>query len=458
MVDTPRVIIVGAGPAGTRAAETLVRHGIRPLMVDEALQGGGQIYRRQPPSFHRTARKVYGFEAARATRLHAAFDAIRPAIDYRPATVIWNATGDALYATSCAGGPTERLPYDSLILATGAADRVIPFPGWTTAGVYTLGAAQIALKYQACAIGSRVAFVGTGPLLYLVAYQYMSAGAKVTCVLDTTPFGWKMRVAPRLLASGPAFAKGLYYMARLRLHGVPMVHGIVPVAVRGASFVEGLAWRGPEGGEQVVECDAIGLGYGVQSETQLADLLGCDFTYEPRSRQWLPVADEDGRTSRGGIYVAGDGRRVRGADFAEAAGELAALALLSDREHKVDEARVEWLRRRMVTGLRWAEALQDCFPVPHEHIAGLPDETILCRCEAITAGELRATAREVGSREINRSKALSRVGMGRCQGRYCGLSAVTLLAEETGCAPSEIGRLRGQAPLKPIPIRFEAAG
>ncbi|MGE0717587.1 MAG: FAD-dependent oxidoreductase [Alphaproteobacteria bacterium] len=451
-MEDSRFVVVGAGPAGTRAAETFVRHGVRPLVLDEAPVSGGQIYRRQPAGFTRSAKALYGFEAGRAQSLHAAFDALAGKIDHRPGTLVWNLRDGAVYATPSAGGPTDRIPFRALVLATGATDRVIPFPGWTTAGVYTMGAAQISLKYQACAIGERVVFMGTGPLLYLVAYQYAKAGATVAAVLDTTSFATKRRALGKLLAVPQALLKGLWYVGWLRTHGIPVHEGIVPVRAEGKEAVSAVVYRDAAGRERRVECDAVGFGYHLQSETQLADLAGVPFAWEPGSRQWLPEADADGRTTVAGVYLAGDGRRVRGADFAEAAGELAASAALKDAGTAVPDARVAELRRILDRGLAWGTALQAMFPVPHRFLDDLAPETVLCRCEGVTVGDARHAASDLGAREINRAKALSRIGMGRCQGRYCGLSAASVLG---GADPVAASRIRGQAPVKPVPLRHE---
>lgn len=216
-------VIIGAGPAGIRAAQTLVAHGVRPVLLDEASRGGGQIYRQQPANFRRSAKALYGFEADKARALHNTLEQLREQIDYRPETLVWNAEQQVL-DTLQQGRLADRLAFDRVIVATGATDRVLPIPGWTLPGVYTLGAAQIALKFQGCAIGERVVLAGSGPLLYLVAYQYAKAGATVSAVLDTSPFSAQVRALPRLLLQPGTFAKGLYYRAWLTRKGVP-VHG-----------------------------------------------------------------------------------------------------------------------------------------------------------------------------------------------------------------------------------------
>lgn len=211
----PRVVVVGAGPAGGRAAARLVEAGLRPVVIDEAAAGGGQIYRRQPRNFGRAAKALYGFEAKKAKAVHAAFDALLPRIDYRPETLAWNIYDGAVHLLH--GARSSALPFDALILAPGATDRVIPLPGWTLPGVYSLGGAQIALKAQACAIGARCVFLGTGPLLYLVAYQYAKAGAKVSAVLDSSAFSRRLAALPALAARPDTLAKGMYYSAWLAM-------------------------------------------------------------------------------------------------------------------------------------------------------------------------------------------------------------------------------------------------
>ena len=212
------VVIIGAGPAGIRAAQTLVEHGVRPVLLDEAARGGGQIYRRQPANFKRSAVKLYGFEARKANALHQTIDTLREQLDYRPETLVWNAEDGAL--DTLHDGHAARLAFSKVIVATGATDRILPVPGWTLPGVYSLGAAQIALKFQGCAIGERVVFAGSGPLLYLVAYQYAKAGAKVVAVLDSSPFSAQARALPGLLSQPATLAKGIYYRGWLTAHGI----------------------------------------------------------------------------------------------------------------------------------------------------------------------------------------------------------------------------------------------
>src|SRR5258706_36785 len=331
----PRVIIGGAGPAGVRCAEALLAAGVRPTPVDESRRDGGQIYRRQPETFSRPYAKLYGTEAARAEDLHRSFERLRPRIDYRPETLAWNVSDRKLHVVH--DGHASALPYDALIVCSGATDRLMPVKGWQFAGTYSLGAAQIALKAQACAIGRQVVFLGSGPLLYLVASQYVQAGAQVAAVLDTSRAGQRLRALPKLLARPDVLKKGAAPVASLKEAGVTAT-----------------------------------------------------------------TLDE-----------------------------------LKRRQQKMDRFRL---------------GLVEAFPWPAAQAARLSDDTVVCRCEGITVGELRRVIRDEGACEANRAKAFSRVAMGRCQGRYCGHAAAEIIADAAGVPVEQVGRLRGQAPVKPLAI------
>jgi NADPH-dependent 2,4-dienoyl-CoA reductase/sulfur reductase-like enzyme len=442
------VIIVGAGPAGTRAAEALVAAGLRPIVIDEGQFSGGQIYRRQPTNFTRGHEALYGADAGKARALHDAFDALRDRIDYRPQTLAWTVSDDRLHIVT--NGIASVLRFDALILATGATDRLAPVAGWTMPGCYSLGGAQIALKAQACSIGARPVFLGTGPLLYLVAFQYLKAGIVPTAVLDTSPFAAQLKALPDLAVRPGILARGLNFRLRLWAAGIRIENGVMPIAIAGTGQVEGVLYRAADGTERRVACDAVGMGFHLRSETQLADLAGCGFVFDVESGQWRPEADNDGRTTRPDVYAAGDGARLLGADAAEVAGKLAALAALADLGTEVNMAEVVRLRKRMSQLNRFRRGLATAFPWPAQLAAASSNEVIVCRCEAITAGDIRDAAIAKGAPELNRAKALSRVGMGRCQGRFCGSAAAEILAAVHGVPLAEVGRLRGQPPIKPL--------
>jgi NADPH-dependent 2,4-dienoyl-CoA reductase/sulfur reductase-like enzyme len=453
-----RVVVVGAGPAGVRAAETLVAAGLTPILVDEAKTAGGQIYRRPPANFTRSPQALYGSEADKAVALHETFDRLADKIEHRGESLAWALEPGRLHVSHTPRGITSEFGFDALILATGATDRTFPLPGWTRPGVYTLGGAQVALKAQGTAIGRRVVFAGTGPLLYLVACQYLKAGASIAAVIDTASLVDQMAGVRGMMRRPHVLIRGAGFVATLRLAGIPVVTGARLLAfegdgtgVTGVTFATGRRVR-------TVACDAVGYGYHLRAESQLADLAGCAFSWQATPAQWLPDVDDVGRSSVKGVYLAGDGATLAGADAAEVSGKLAALAVLSDLGLTVDKRESERLQAAHRNLIGFRDGVMTAFPWPGRRLAAaIADDTAVCRCEMITAGEIRAVAGKVaGADDVNRAKAFSRAGMGRCQGRFCGHAAAEITAAARGVPTESVGRLRGQAPVKPLPIKTRA--
>lgn len=448
-----RVVIVGAGPAGSRCAEALVAAGITPVVIDENNRDGGQIYRRQPSGFTRPYSQLYGSEADKAKALHDCFDRLRPLIDYRPETLVWNIADGQLHCVS--NGQHSTLDYDAVILCTGATDRLMPVRGWHLPGNYSLGGAQIGLKTQAISVGRKVIFLGTGPLLYLVAKQHLDAGVMIAGVLDTSSRIRKLRALPKLLAQPKLLLQGFKYWTQLRLARVPIYQGVEPLEIKGNTNT-GLSSICFHAAREIrtIDCDAVASGYHLRPESQLADLAGCDFHFDDYSEQWLVTVDPAGRTSVEGVYSAGDGANIRGADAAELSGWRVAQAYLEDIGRPVNEPLIQEREKSLQAFERFRIGVSQAFKWPASLVRTLTREAIVCRCEMITAGQLRDAATQRKTYEFNRVKAFCRVGMGRCQGRYCSQAGAEVIAEQVWMPVKLVGRQRSQAPVKPIPMAF----
>ncbi|MEM7731638.1 MAG: NAD(P)/FAD-dependent oxidoreductase [Pseudomonadota bacterium] len=449
-----QIVIVGAGPAGMEAALTLVKSGLRPIVVDASARSGGQIYRRAPAAHTRSYKAIYGADASKARHVHDAFDAICEKIDYRPNTQVWAAHDSAVFLDGPAG--REVLPYDKLILCTGATDRVFPIPGWETPGCYTLGGAQIALKSQALALGDPIGFVGAGPLLWLVAWQHLRAGADVAGVWCTSSFK-DLAFAFPWLALRPRLAlRGVGQILALWRAGIPVKFGARPVAVTADADgqVSGLKWSAGRK-THYTPLQALALGWHLRSETQLSQLLEL-----PSIRgQHRPMIDGAGRSPVQGVYFAGDGADILGADAARTSGRMAATALLNDLGHQQTPRDIlgSILTRLQHARLRaFAKGLARAFPpLSDKHHLALSEDTVVCRCENVSLSAVRAAAENWKCEDINRIKAMTRAGMGRCQGRYCGATLSEIVAAQTGRASSDIPAHRAQAPIYPLSITSE---
>ena len=447
---SPKIIIVGAGPAGVRAAEVLANAGIQPVILDEASRPGGQVYRQPPRGAERDPAKLYGTEADKACAVHATLDRLGDTVEYRAEALVWNCFDQKLNLLR--RGVQEVLSFDRLIIATGTFDRIVPFPGWTLPGVFTLGGAQVALKAQGVAIGRRIVLAGAGPLLPLVASQYLEAGADVVAILDVTPFWSKVKALPRMMALPGMVSRGLSYLRSIRRFGMRTSYDVQALEALGETHVEGFKWQSGNGRWQEVGCDAVGASFGLKPETQLADLAGCQFYFDDFTRQWLPVVGEGGRSSVANVYLAGDCAAIGGADVAELAGQRAAYAVLEDLKENSHADDVRMIDSELVRHARFRRGIESAYPFPKHLIDRIDDSLMICRCEGVSAGELRANFFKTGAPEVNRLKAFTRVGMGRCQGRVCGSVAAEILAQKRGTPVAETGRLRGQHPIKPIPL------
>ena len=449
------IVIVGAGPAGMEAALTLVRFGFRPVVIDAGAHSGGQIYRRVPDSHRRSYRAIYGFDAIKARYLHDAFDAICTAIDYRPKTRVWAVHEGELFLDGPDGCTT--LTYDKLILCTGAIDQTFPVQGWEAKGCYSLGGAQIALKSQALALGNPIGFVGAGPLLWLVAWQHLKAGAEVAGVWCTSTRRDLFFALPWLVLRPRLALRGVRQIFALWRAKIPIQFGAQDIALRTDSegAVTGLCWS--DGYKKTdTPLRALALGWHLQSETQLSQLLEIPSV----SGQHRPVIDSVGRSSTQDVYMAGDGVEILGSDAARTGGRMVATAVLDDlgiQKKRLDRLTALGDRVKHLWMRGFAKGLARAFPQPDAgYFLSLPESTIICRCEGVSIATVSTAVENWQCEDMNRLKAITRAGMGRCQGRYCSATLAAVVAARTGRTPAEILRYRAQAPIYPTSINLNA--
>lgn len=447
-------VIIGAGPAGLACAKVLLDAGLRPIILDESPRPGGQGTRRLTPPMAAQSDRFMGRAYAQATQQREAEeDAILARCDWRPNHLVWGIFDRRIEILH--NDRAESLPYDQLMIATGATDRIMAMPGWTLPGVFSLGAAQVALKQHGAFIGSRVILAGSSPLLYLAAAQYLRMGHKDLTIVDTASARDKRRAAWGMLTSAPATLwEGVRLLRELRGTGVRRIEGAQLVRATGDTRVEALEIRHSDGRPETLGCDALAFGYGLRPETQLAELAGAEFRFDTALRNWFPVIDRDGRAGER-LWLAGDSAVTGGRVAAAQSGRLAGLSMLESRPNApAMPDNLAALRRSVGRLRRFQRVMAGAFRWPHEAAQTLPDNTVVCRCERVTAGEIRqAISKEAGPIEVNRVKAITRCGMGRCQGRYCAQTLQELTACTSGLPVAQVGRLRAQAPVRPIPLR-----
>jgi len=440
--------IIGAGPAGMSAALEAAGLGLSVTVIDEQAAPGGQIFRAVESAAADPA--LTGEYARDGAALARRFRAM-PNIDYRPETMLWHIDAETGLLSLRGGRGSETITAERVLLATGAQERPVPIPGWTLPNVMTAGAAQILLKQAGATPMGRTVLAGQGPLLWLLAVQLARAGAAPALLLETTPRG-ALRQA--LQAGGfwrgrAMLAKGATLMLEARRAGMKVVRGVRNLHAEGEGTVRRVVWDGGS-----TNCDTLLLHEGVIPSTHITRALGLAHDWDAAQLCWRPTLDEWGASSHPRIAVAGDGGGIGGWQAAVEGGALAALGVahhagrLSTEER---DRRAASHRHTRENALALRPFLDRLYAPSHTVLAPTDDATIVCRCEEITAGQVRQAAR-LGATGPNQAKAYLRTGMGPCQGRMCGTTVAALIAETRGISMEEAGALRPRAPYKPITV------
>jgi NADPH-dependent 2,4-dienoyl-CoA reductase/sulfur reductase-like enzyme len=441
------VAIVGAGPAGLAAARVCADAGLSTVVFDEQPSPGGQIYRSVTATpFKRGT--ILGEDYWRGAALVAAMRA--SGAQYVANASVWSLTRDRELGIATGGG-VQLLRARRVILCTGAIERPFPIPGWTLPGVMTAGAAQILLKSSALVPQGRVVLAGCGPLLWLLAWQYLNAGRRIDALLDTTPNENRSSVLPHLAAFlfSPYFFKGLDLLRTVRSQ-VNVVSGVTELRATGRGKVEEVVYRCGARAEQRLQIDTLLLHQGVAPNVNLALSAGIEHRWNDAQLCFLPTLGANADTSVEGIAIAGDGAGIAGAQSAEQRGVLAGVAaarslksaatVTGETQARAQIARYQ--RGRMFLDLFYRPAKQ--FRIPR-------GDTVVCRCEEVNARQIDEII-ALGCPGPNQMKAFLRCGMGPCQGRFCGLTVTEMIAEGRGLTPQEIGYYRLRPPVKPITV------
>jgi NADPH-dependent 2,4-dienoyl-CoA reductase/sulfur reductase-like enzyme len=395
MSDRFDVVVVGAGPAGIAAAVSAAESAARVALLDENPAAGGQIWRKgskQPQSARSWLTKLNSLSVTRLQGWHA-FG--------HPAPGVLLVERNNICSSGSASDRLE-LHYEKLVLATGARERFLPFPGWTLPNVMGAGGLDAMSRGGLPVHGKRVVVAGSGPLLLAVAAHLAQRGAKIPAICEQAQLHRLVAFAAGLITEPGKLGQGI--RLRFTVRGARFYTGCWPVMASGTGKVETVTLQ-RNGRRWDVACDYLACGYHLVPNLELPELIGC------RIRNGFVAVDDFQQTSVPGVFCAGEPTGIGGVELAILEGSIAGLAA-TGRSNEVEALGLQKAR-----GRRFMRALEKTFDL-NPRLRGLPsDQTIVCRCEDIRFGALRecTSARE--------AKLHTRCGMGPCQGRICGAAA-----------------------------------
>jgi thioredoxin reductase len=445
------VIVIGAGPAGLASSACLAEMGLNVLTLDEQHRIGGQIYRNMEAApQHR--RNLLGEDYTQGLSLAKRFR--QSSATYENGANVWQVEPDGTLCYS-RWGQSAQVKANYIIVATGAMERPMPIPGWTLPGVMGAGAANNLFKEAGLNPSGRVVLAGSGPLLLLEASLLAQKGVSVVALLETTPVippTPAISAAPKALRRTDFLWKGVAMLRDIKKAGIPHYKGVTHIHAIGQDRLE--AVEAKHAGKQLrLDAELLLLHFGVIPNTHIFRQIGCKMVWKGDQRYWHPQCDEWGHTNCERIFAAGDGAVVAGALAAQYKGELAALevahcsGIIPAYER---DALAEPVKKALKHD-HWPRPLVDAIYAPRPEQINFDDNTVVCRCENISVGDLRKVVHE-GVRELNELKVVTRSGMGPCQGRMCGPALAEVIAVELDQSPDQAGRLNIRPPLKPVAL------
>lgn len=446
------VVVVGAGPAGLSAAIEARHWGLSVAVLDEQPATGGQIYRNVDAAGPKL-RAILGDDYVAGAALTRTF--AQSGAQHIAGASVWNVGRDRKI-NYLRDGVSHVVEGRSIVLASGAMERPFPIPGWTLPGVMGAGAAQILIKSAGALPREPAVLAGCGPLLYLLAVQYLQAGIELKAVVHTTQRADFLRALPHLagaLRGWRDLRKGMEMLRQLRRHRVPVYAGAQHLAVKGELRAQALCFT-HKGVERRIDTSLVLLHQGVVPNTQIGWSLRAKHNWSDAQLCWIPETDEDGEIEDTRIYIAGDSRGIVGAKASAAQGRLAAISIASklqrpgvaERRLRAQQQRTELNRHLQIRSF-----LDALYRPKDSHRIPVDDSVIVCRCEEVSAGQIRRHV-EVGCQGPNQTKAFGRCGMGPCQGRLCGLTVTELIAQGRGVPPQDVGYYRIRPPIKPVTL------
>jgi thioredoxin reductase len=455
------IIVIGAGPAGISASIESAKSGASVTLIDDKRELGGKVLRQITDD--RTALFANKQERETASRLFAELKKIGGNIKIKQNTVMWGIFDEktiAFFSENDGHTDEGQLRAKKIIIASGAFDRTIPFPGWTLPGVWTLGGLNTMVNHQRVLPGKKILVAGTGPLLLLLANNLIKAGAEVAGIVEIKSAKDYLLQAASILSGGYLLKTGIQYINNIRKNNIPVCRSHVLCAAQGEDKVSKAVinkvdkrWAPIAGTEKEFDVDAIAVGYGLIPSLELTRLFRCEHQFDENLGYWKAIHNDKMETTVPGIFVAGDGASVKGYHAAIEEGKIAGIVASSQLGYiagaevkKMIQARQKKSQRLQ----RFGSAINSFSTSKPGILNIITDDTVICRCEDVTMKTVREGVANSAS-DINHLKRKTRMGMGFCQGRFCG-QVVNELLWRLSENPKEREIFTPRVPVYPLPF------
>jgi NADPH-dependent 2,4-dienoyl-CoA reductase/sulfur reductase-like enzyme len=458
-LETRDLVVIGSGPAGLSAAVTAAAAGIDVAVIGEDRQIGGQIFRQIVPPLRFEYSSVDRQNQRIFKRLEREYEESK--VQFLNSAVAWGIFGENSIAFD---NPRQSvLQAKRLLFSEGAYETPVAFPGWTIPGIMTLGAAQNLLKGQGVVPKGITVIAGTGPLLYYTASQLLKNGTEVAAIIEASSFSQVVGWSAKLWRAPGILGKGLKYMAIIQKNRVPTYYNTVVKEARGAERLEEIIcsrvdnlWRPLSGTEKRIKADILCLNFGFTPSTHLSHMAKCDHVCDPQLRGWRPVLNSRFETTQPGVFVGGDCTGIGGVEMAVLEGRIGGTEI-ARQLGAIPESEAE---RRLIRATKALEShrwYQDFLKKIYAFRPGLldlmTDDTLVCRCEEVDFKTLSGFIQD-GAHHVEQIKRLSRIGMGRCQGRFCYPTLIGMLAKIVPENELEKEDFSARVPSKPLPLKF----
>ncbi|MCP4791151.1 MAG: FAD-dependent oxidoreductase [Gammaproteobacteria bacterium] len=457
MKPSYELLIIGAGPAGMSAACEAARNGVAVCVIDDQPEPGGQIYRNASRATDKQ-NQVLGKDYQQGKNLVDDFKSYGG--EYYANASVWHVDANNQVGVIKAG-KNYFISAKNLVIASGAQERAMPIPGWQLPGVMYAGAGQILFKGSGIVPTGELVLAGTGPLLLLLASQYLHAGVKIKAILDTTPKGRIVKSLDKLFSGVQGYEyliKGASLLRHIKAAKVPYYKHVEGLCAVGVERVEKVSFASAtKAGRKVanisLDVDTLLLHQGIIPNTRLARAAQCETTWDAQQSCWIVATNEYG-LCRQNTYVVGDAARVMGAVASRIQGRLCGLHVAQSLT-KVDSHSWQVWHKDLLKKLRKENAIRPFLDAVYQpadaYLIPQQDDVIVCRCEEVTLSDIQDAVR-LGCQGPNQVKSYTRCGMGPCQGTQCSNTLSHIVAKQSNMPMAQVGELRVRSPLSPITL------